>query len=75
MEVLEETATTSTTPLSAAGSSPVAARPEPANPADGRPAADPERKSQIFAWIAIAAIWGMFAVSLYIIWMKANTAL
>jgi hypothetical protein len=53
----------------------VAARPEPANPADGRPAANPERKSQIFAWIAIAAIWGMFAVSLYIIWMKANTAL
>jgi len=35
---------------------------------------DPERKRQqeIFAWIAIAAIWATFAFSLFIIWTRAS---
>ena len=38
-----------------------------------RPTPKPEfkRKRELSAWIAIAIIWGIFALSLYLIWVKA----
>ncbi|MEI9975008.1 MAG: hypothetical protein WDO73_24940 [Ignavibacteriota bacterium] len=33
------------------------------------------RRQERVAWIVIAAIWGIFAFSMYVIWMKANIAL
>ncbi len=40
----------------------------------GNPASNPEfkRKQELFAWIVIAAIWGIFAISLCLIWAKAT---
>lgn len=73
MELLNETSKTSAAArFSGAVNSWVATRSEPANPAAATRNPELWRQQEIFAWIMIAAIWAIFALSLYLIWIRAS---
>jgi hypothetical protein len=41
-------------------------------PGGEKPNSKLRRQQEIFAWIGIAAIWGTFALVLFVIWVKAS---
>jgi hypothetical protein len=73
METLHETSTTPASVRYSGPASPQAVTRIPlAAPVKTRTNPGFSRKEEIFAWIMMAAIWGISAIALYLLWAKVT---
>jgi hypothetical protein len=78
MEAVKETSKTPVlVPFTVAVTRQIADRTSALAPSSGgqKPDLEIRRGQEIIAWIAMAVIWGLSALSVYLIWIKAGSSI